>query len=344
MISRTALSLIFIAIAALMSGCHSTGTAFNPPEGTTGTSGHHGGGGGSGSPTQLKHMYLSISAQSGSIQIYATPVMSTSSPIATLPEVWPRELFVDGKGRLFVPITGGTNEGTVQVYATPITSSSSPAFSLSVGGAGNYPEDAMEDSGGNVYVTIPYSTVCCIAEFAAEAIGNGQSLSQPSFVVPGNPNNDFGAPFGLAVDGNDHLFVSDQEAAGGLLQFSLPLSAASDPSQYVVGTTSLNYGVIIDKNNRVYVSNLTACGSIDVFNEPVTSSSTPAFVIAIYPGAQCGTNHSLIGMAFDGSGNLWVTTFQNEVWEVPAPISASSTPQRVLSGLPSTPWGIAFGP
>ncbi len=323
--------LLFATAAALICGCRSSGSAFNPP----------GGHAGSGS---TKHMYISESTTSGAVLVYDMPVTSSSTPVATLPLDYPDELFVDKQGRLFVPISGGTDEGIVQVYKTPLTSSSTPAFSLTVCDQDCYPEAVAEDSNGNVYVSLPYGEpVCCLAAFSAASIGSGTSVSSPSVIAPSNGTT-FGYPFGLAIDSGNNLFAADTEAAGGsLLQFSTPLSATSTPTETVTGSTGYEYGVLVDSSNHIYVSNFTACGSVSVFDEPVTSSSTPAFTIAIYPGAECGTNHSVVGMAFDGSGDLWVTTFQNEVWEVPAPITASSTPQKVLSGLSSV-WGIAFGP
>lgn len=290
-------------------------------------------------------MYLSVSADSGSVLVYDAPVTSSSTPVATLPETWPEEIFVDPAGRLFVPVTGGGNEGTVQVYDSPVTSSSSAAFTLTTGGSGNYPEDVTEDSSGNVYVSIPYSNICCLAEFTAAAIGSGQSVSSPSVLVPGNAST-FNDPYGIALDANGHLFAADQYG-DDLLQFSLPLSDASSPNAAVASSDDNGdnlYGIAVDSSNRVYVPNLIACGIVYVFDQPITDASTPAFTIPIYPTAGCGTQHSVIAMAFDGSGNLWLTTFQDDVWEVRAPITASSTPKRVLSGLPSGLWGIAFGP
>ena len=50
----------------------------------------------------------------------------------------------------------------------------------------------------------------------------------------------------------------------------------------------------------------------------------------------------IYGIAFDGSGNLWVVDNDGNLWKVLAPITSSSTATKVLTGL--TAYGIAFGP
>ncbi len=306
------------------------------------------------SAAKLTHMYVSHESQSGGVDIYTLPVTSGSTPTGTLAATWPGMLFVDARGRLFVPIGGGSNAGTVQVYTSPVTPSNTAAFSLTVcdnsgfcGSSAPYDEDTAEDSKGNVYVSMAsgaQTDYCCIDVFTAEAIGAGVSLSAPSAVVAGNGSaTQLDYPYGIAVDGKGNLFAS---SALSLLEYSLPLPTGTPaPSADVMPSgfsNTYNFGLAIDSQNRVFVPDASGCGSIAVFTEPLTSS--PAFTIPIYPGAACGTGFAVSGIAFDGAGNLWATVYgQGEVWEVQAPIGASSTAKKILSGVANA-WGIAFGP
>ncbi|MGH7736826.1 MAG: hypothetical protein ACREMP_02985 [Candidatus Tyrphobacter sp.] len=331
---RSILTPLLVAVlAATLSSCESIGTAFNPPRGAS---------------TSLKHMYLTQETSSGTLLVYSVPVTSSSTATATLSEDYPEELFVDGKGRIFVPLTGGADEGTVAVYNSPVTASSSPAFVLTdcatgglCGSAGSiYPEKVAEDSSGNVYVSFPYTSSCCLNVFDGPVTA---SMSAPSVVLTNNGvTTGLSYPMGIGIDASNNLFVSSDAS---ILQYSTPLTSSSNPSANVRPSgfpAGYNFGVAVDSQNRIFVADGSGCGSVAVFAEPL--SGTSAFSIGVYPGSGCGTGHSVSSLAFDGSGNLWATVYgQGEVWEVTAPITSSSTAVKVLSGVTGV-WGIAFGP
>ncbi|HEY9085511.1 MAG TPA: hypothetical protein VIN40_06210 [Candidatus Tyrphobacter sp.] len=303
-----------VALALLLAGCKSTGTAFNPPGGGMRT---------------LHHMYLSISATVGSVQIYNLPVTSASTPSGTIAGLnRPEELFVDHAGRLFVPLSNGGPGKTVNVYSSPITSASTPAFVLTTIDASV--EDTTEDAAGNVYVSAWPSSSCCIDVFNGPV--NASATANFSINSNGVTPDGLGFVFGLAFDSSGtNLYVS---SFSSIIKFTPPITTASTPAANVTPNQD-NYGLVVDSSNRIFVANATIDGTVDVFTQPFTNASTRAFGLVV-----SGTH--VIGMAFDGSGNLWAVDGNGVVWEVKAPITAASTPTNVLTVTNAD--GIAFGP
>lgn len=311
--SFAAIAAAGVALVLLLAGCTSSGTAFNPPGGGV---------------RPLKHMYLSL--DSGSLQIYNVPVTSSSTPSGTITGLGnPRELFVDGKGRLFVPLDAGSGQ-TVNVYSSPVTSASAPAFVLTT--IGTAIEDTTEDAAGNVYETADVSSTCCIDVFT----GPVNSAATASFEINSNAvtPNGLGDPYGLAFDSSGtNLYVSSTRS---ILKYAPPITSASTPAANVTPNQD-NYGLAVDSSNRIFVADATVDDTIDVYTQPFTNASTRAFGLQVTPAGV------VYGMAFDGSGNLWVVQSGGTVWEIKAPITASSTPVQVLTGVTSA-YGIAFGP
>ncbi len=300
-------------LALLLAGCTSSGTAPNPPGGHVGT---------------LKHMYLSIRAAAGSIQIYNLPVTSASIPSGTIAGLsYPEELFVDHAGRLFVPLYYGAK--TVNVYSSPITSASTPAFVLTT--IDDNLEDTTEDAAGNVYVSSIYSITCCIDVFNGPV--NSSATANFSINSNGVTPNGLGYPFGLAFDSSGNLYVS---GASSIIKFTPPITSASTPAANVTPNAD-NYGLVVDSSNRVFVANATTDGTVDVYTQPFPTSGNNlrAFGLVV-------STTPISGMAFDGSGNLWAIAGGLRVWEVKAPITAASTATQVLTV--SGARGIAFGP
>ena len=271
------------------------------------------------------HLYLS-SDNGSTVAAYSLPITSSSAPAFTVTfgaGIEQTELYADSRCRLFVPVT---DTESVDVYSLPLKPSSSPAFALTT--SQPLPKSVAEDAGGNVYVG------------DADAGGyidvyNGQvtSARAPSATIS---NNGIGAdglvqPYGIAVAPNGDLYASDASAVD---QFMPPFTAASAPSATVTPNHN-NYDLVVDGTGRIFVGNQSGNGMLDVFTQPFTSSSAAAFSIDV-------SSTYLFGMAFDGSGNLWIVDENGAIWKILHPITASSTATQVLTG--TTGYGIAFGP
>jgi hypothetical protein len=188
-----------------------------------------------------------------------------------------------------------------------------------------------EDSSGNVYAGVG-ATNCCIDIFNAPVTGGATANAEMTY----NNVSPHGLAFvrGLASDSSNNLYVSSNTS---IIKMTPPITASSVPAVNVPTPQAFLYDVVLDAAGNLYAANGTTQGAVDVFTQPLTSSSKRAFGITI-PGAAY-----LEGLAIDPSGNLWISEPGNNVWEIAAPITASSVPQKILTGIMG-PFGIAFGP
>jgi hypothetical protein len=304
------LALAGAAIAHLM-GCSSSSSNPSPP-----------------TPAPIAHMYVSLFAVAGGVQIYNLPITSASVPTGTISGLNdPGELFVErSSGRLFVPIEGSTS--TVNVYNAPITGASTPAFALTT--TNTNVESVTEDTSGNVYVGVDPNGTCCIEVFNHPV----NAAASSSFVINSNgvSPNGLGAPYGMGFDSSGNLYVS---STSSVIKLAPPFSSASVPVANVPPNVD-NYGLVVDAANNIYVANSTINGTIDVFTQPFTSASVRSYGILV-------SGVPVYGMALDGSGNLWFVDESATIWKIAAPITSSSTPVSVLTGVTNA-YGIAFGP
>jgi streptogramin lyase len=306
-LNRLCIAGALVALIAL-AGCKSSGTAYNPPSGI--------------SSLGIHHMYLSD--DSSHIYMYDLPLTSSSTPVVTLTVAsGPAELFVDAQGRLFVPLNGVTS---ALAYKLPLTASSTPAFTLTT--SQGRPEDATEDSSGNVYVSD--TDAGGYIDIYNHPV-NANASPSATMTNNGVGNSGLKYPYGISIGPNGDLYASDDD---DINQFTPPFSASSAPSASASPNTD-NYGLVTDPNNRVLVANASANGYVSVYMQPFTNASTPAFNIDV-------SATYLDGMAFDGSGNLWTIDAGGVIWEIKTPITSSSTATQVLTG--TSGYGIAFGP
>ncbi len=313
---RFVIALTFVIATVQLAAC------------TGGSSSHGGNGPVPGPPAGGSHMYISsIANPNGNIFVYTLPVTSSSTPAATVTTIGgPLELYVDKAGRLWVPFIGSH---LIWAFNTPLTSASTPSMILQT--ISQDPYGVTEDSNGNIFVALA-QTNCCIDIFPAPVSG-GQTASTE---ITWNSVSPHGLSFAnaIATDSSNNIYVSSQTS---IIQMQPPLTAASKPAQNVPAPLGLRYDIILDGNNNVYALNGSSQGAVDVYHQPFTSASTPAFSIKLSGVAY------IEGEAFDPSGNLWLTEPGNNVWEISAPITSSSVPQKILTNVPG-PYGIAFGP
>ena len=276
--------------------------------------------------------FVDLLPTNGLIYIYKMPVTASSTPVGTATTLAnPTMLYVDKSGKLFVPFLGSN---LIWVYNTPLTTSGVPAFFLTT--ISPNPMSVTEDSAGNVYAGLS-NLNCCIDVFPAPVTG----AATAGLEVNANGVSPLGLGFvyGVAMDSSNNLYASSAGSGGvghlSTIQMHTPMTASSKPAA-AVGAAFPLYDVAVDASNNVYVTNATTQGTIDVFTQPFTSASKRSFGIVVHNGTY------LQGLAFDGSGNLWVTDPTNAVWEIPAPITAASTATQVLT-VPGA-YGITFGP
>ena len=194
------------------------------------------------------------------------------------------------------------------------------------------------------------------------SLGNGQ----PADLVVGQPDFETSScgsvcsPQGLAVDSNGNLYVSDTPH-NRVLIFHSPFAALTATGQnsgfnpfMVLGqggsfsATSCNVsgsspdaetlcgptGVAVDSGNNLYVTD-TGNQRVLEFNNPVGTQKLlanlvfgqPTFTSNPTTGTSATSFSNPLGLALDGSGNLYVADFSNSrVLEFNTPLTATSTP------------------
>lgn len=314
--NRFGFALTFVIVSMQLASC------------TGGSSSHGGYGPVPGPPAGSSHMYVSsIFSANGNIFVYTLPVTSSSTPSATVTTISsPMELYIDKAGRMLVPFLGSN---LIWAFNLPLTSASTPSMIIQT--IGQNPMGVTEDSNGDVFAALSNSN-CCIDVFPAP-VSSGQTATTE---VTWNSVSPHGLSFAnaIATDSSNNLYVQSQTS---IIQLQPPLTAASTPAVNVPAPLGIRYDIILDGSNNVYALNGSSQGAVDVYHQPFTNASTPAFSIKLAGVAY------IEGEAFDPSGNLWLTEPGNNVWEIPAPITSSSVPQKILTNVPG-PYGIAFGP
>jgi DNA-binding beta-propeller fold protein YncE len=246
-----------------------------------------------------------------------------------------------------VPTSTGTINPTATVGAQE-TATMTAMFVTSWGGlpAGsgigklNDPLGVAVDKNGNVYVVDNGNNR--VQEFSSAGIYMNQWGGLPA-ETGAEPNG----PFGIAIDNSGNIYVTDlsnnsiQEFAGG----------AGTPTQ-LGGSGSGNgyfnepYGIAVDKNGNVYVAD-SMNNMIQKFNSSGTFVSQWGSSYG-NPGSGNGQLNYPVGVAVDGSGNVYVVDKNN--YRIQKFSSADGITYTYVSQLGldpygnryfASPWGIA---
>lgn len=113
------------------------------------------------------------------------------------------------------------------------------------------------------------------------------------------------------------------DAALGVVAY--PMTSSSTPTltlnDSVANGLSCPAEILVDGSGRLFVLNDVAPYTIPVFTLPLSATSTPAFTLTMPAGTMNAFN-----MAFDGSGNLWVSsTNNNTIYEFNGPFNTTTT-------------------
>lgn len=240
-----------------------------------------------------------------------------------------------------------SNNNRVVVYTSPFSNGESastvlgqPGFTtlatgLSASGM-DAPAGAVEDSSGNIYVTDSVNNR--LLQFKPP-LSNGMNASvvvgQPDFAT-GTANttqNGLSGPVGMAFDSSGNLWVADL-GNNRVLEYVPPFTTNMNAS-LVLGQpdfTSVNFvttssGLVIpffvafDGSGNLWVSD-TGNNRVLEFKPPFVSGMGASLVIgqpdfvSFGSATTASTLNFPTGIAFDGSGNLWVgDTTNNRVLE-----------------------------
>lgn len=176
-----------------------------------------------------------------------------------------------------------------------------------------------------------------VALIALTAGCNGGAASPPPFYtglfVPTPTPTPSPAPTATPVAA--HLYVGNDNAAGGVLQFNLPLTATSTPNFSIASANVVS--VALDATGNLAVGD--NAGNLQFFTAPLSGASTPA--AAFKNGTATNTGQ----IAFTAAGDFWASTVLDRVNAFTHPFSNASTPSASVFGASvgnGAPIGTAF--
>ncbi|HEY7993427.1 MAG TPA: hypothetical protein VID24_04420 [Candidatus Eremiobacteraceae bacterium] len=275
----------------------------------------------SGTPERLAVSRAPVS-NPGEIDLYAFPMTSTSTPVATLASTneAPLGLAFDETGRLF----GAAGDGRIKVYDPPFRSGANPAFILTTGGGA-----LAFDRGGDLFIGGGDVIRNCGTRFhfipeitpkikVVNAPITGSSTVTFTIAEPTTCGGYLVSD--IAFDGAGNLWAA---IVGRLDEFSPPFTSNSTPA-LSISTCASSLG--FDSAGNMYVD---GCDGIDVFQPPFTSSMTKAYTIS--------SAAEVDSIVFDSAGNMYARSLvpfssTNGLQVFAPPFSSTSQPITTFSG------------
>jgi sugar lactone lactonase YvrE len=277
----------------------------------------------------------------------------------------PTAVAIDASGNLWV---ADSSNSRILEFKAPLTTGESASVVLgqtsltAVGeclGTGSLgetcdPEGLAFDSSGNLWVA-DASRNNWVVEFKAP-FANGESASLMLGGAPfsgGMNDTSLAQPRGLSFDSTGNLWVADT-GDSRLLRFNAPFTN-HEAASLVLGASDFNSSIqvsfdsylqnksaipgptviAIDKSGNVWVTNVFDL--VTMFPPPFSLGETPSIIVgdlslAANPtSANSTTMNSPNGIAFDSSGNLWVSdTSYDRILEFTTPITTREAASVVL--------------
>jgi sugar lactone lactonase YvrE len=257
----------------------------------------------------------------------------------------------DASGNLW--IANSSNNTVVEYNVSQLGASGNPtpAVTLSATGAGslNDPFALAFDATGNLWVANFVGPT--VVEFTASQLG--ASASPTPAVTLSATAGSLSNPEGLAVDASGTLWVANEFNSTVVAFSPSQLGATGSPTPAVTlsatgaGSLSAPEGLAFDASGRLWVANLgnSTVVAFTASQFGANGSPTPAVTLS----ASGSSLNSPQGLAFDGSGNLWVTNGGGStVVQFAASqlvVSGAPIPNVTLSGSSlAGPFGLAFDP
>ena len=301
------------------------------------------------------HAQPTINPEPASLVIGQTNFTSYSSGNGPSGLSEPEFLAFDSSGNLWV---SDYNNSLVAEYTAPFTTGESASLELgsasfsTTGCASTGPENVCSPNGiafdpsGNLWVADSENS--SIVEFKAPfTMGESSSIviGEDSYYQPNATNME--QPYGIAFDSSGNLWVADS-GDNRVLEYNAPLTTGESAS-LVIGQTSLTSTT--DNDARANMSapediafdhgNLwvadTGDSRIMEFTQPFSNGEEAAQFIGAdnFTSFAGGDTQSLItlpeAIAFDSSGNLWVSDSGNSrVLEFAFPFSNAMNASRLI--------------
>ncbi len=231
---------------------------------------------------------------------------------------------------------------SVREYAQGASGTATPIINISGSNTGlGGVRGVAFDTQGNVYVAnIGIGTV---TQFVAGA--NDNSTPVTTLNVPGDP-------YGVALDGNNNLYVTNWEAEVGspfVRVYSAGASGSAAPFATITDATIPDpsgctgsppcyqqpAGLVVDNQGNVWVSFIASAvsgsGSTGAVAEYPPGSNGTVTPLGVIIGSNTGLQQPY-GIAIDSSGNIWASNLSGTILEFAAGATGNATPINTISG------------
>jgi sugar lactone lactonase YvrE len=291
---------------------------------------------------------------------YTTAQLAASTSAAPtiaigLPAAEDMGVAFDNNGNMWM--TTFTNHTIVEYSAAQLKLSGTPTPVVVITVAGAQPAGLAFDGHGNLWVA-DYATNTVLGFSASQLSSTGSPT--PAITISASAGS-IQEPVGIAFDASGSLWVANtSNAANSVVKFtSSQLASSGSPTPSVILTAtamSINGPLLIafDASGDLWVANgnFSQNTVVEFGASQITASGSPTPTVTI--GASAGSLANPGGLAFDGSGNLWVSNVgvsnlgSSTIVEFAASQLVSSgtpTPNVTLGGSSLVgPFGLAFQP
>jgi sugar lactone lactonase YvrE len=275
---------------------------------------------------------------------------STSAPAATaiFPTGNNAGVAFDAAGNLWVSEL--TTNVIVEFTASQLATSGNPtpAVTLSANaGSVAFPGGLAFDAAGNLWVANEDDS--SVVEFAASQLTSSGS-PVPAVTISASAGS-LKLPAGLAFDASGNLWVANI-IGNTVVEFTPGQLAASGAPKPAI-TLSANGASLgtprapaFDASGNLWVLNVDSNTVSEFTRSQLTTTGSP--VPAVMLTSAGGSLEGPTGLAFDASGDLWITNGDGDTiveFTGGQLVSGSPTPAVIISGSSvDGPWGLAFDP
>lgn len=251
----------------------------------------------------------------------------------------------DPSGNLWV-----ASNGSIVEYSASQLKSGAPTPAVTLAGSSiSSPEGLAFDASGNLWVANAGNST--VIELAATQLATSSSPTPP--IVISAPGSALTRPIGLAFDGNGDLWVSNSTPNTVVEYTPVQISATGDPAPTTVlsgmaMSISSPQFLAFDATGNLWVANGQGLTTFTVaaFSPDQLSAGSghpvPAIALSSFTNSDAPA-----GLAFDGGGNLWVSTINSLVEFDASQITATGAPVpniTITGSALSGASGIAFDP
>jgi len=312
--------LLICLMGAVALGCSSNGTT--SPGGTSGTS------------TAGSLWIANAIAPPTVVEFTASQLASgTPTPAVTITSGSTGSnigVAFDASGNLWV----ASNGSIVQYSASQLKKGGSPSAAVSLSGSAiSSPEGLAFDAAGNLWVANAGNST--VAEFTSTQLAASGSPTPP--VVISAPGSALTRPVGLAFDAAGDLWVSNSTPNTVVEYTPAQLIGTGDPAptvklSSVAMSLSAPQFLAFDAGGNLWVANgeglttFTVAAFTPAQLAAGTGNPVPAIALSSFTNSDAPA-----GLAFDGAGDLWVSTINSIVEFTPSQISATGAPAPTIT-------------